>query len=69
MEVRSRIFGGERPRRPEGEKKHTLTTELWRTFPKCWGKVPAGRILASEALNILRYLWVLASHVRLISVD
>ena len=60
-EVRSRIYGGERPRRPEDEKKHALTTELWRIFAKCWGKDPAGRILASEALKRLQYLWVLVS--------
>ena len=58
-EVRSKILDGDRPRRPEGEKKRTLTTELWRMFAKCWVKEPGGRISVPGALDVLRYLWVL----------
>jgi len=55
-EVRSKILNGERPHRPEGEKKHDLIQELWRVFSECWGKDPAGRVSASEALSVLQYL-------------
>lgn len=54
-EVRSKILDGDRPNRPEGEK-HDLIQELWRIFAECWGKDPAGRVSASEALNVLQYL-------------
>ena len=64
MSVRSRILSGERPHMPECEKNRALITGLWGVFAGCWGKDPASRISASEALNFLQYLWVLTSHLR-----
>ena len=61
--VRSRILRGDRPHVPEYEKNGTLIMGLWGVFAGCWGKDPASRILASEALNVLQYLWVLTSHL------
>ena len=63
VEVQSKILNGDRPSRPEGEKKHSSTTELWRMFGKCWGKDSSRRISASEVLDVLQYLWVLTSFV------
>lgn len=69
MEVRSKILKDERPSRPESEKKHSLTTELWRMFALCWGKDPGSRVSASEVLNLLQHLWVLTSPAWVFSVD
>ena len=55
-EVRSKILGNERPRRPEGGKECTLTTDLWRMFESCWKKEPGGRISIPRVLNLLQYL-------------
>jgi len=69
MELRSKILNGERPHRPEAETKHALIEGLWRIFARCWGKDPAGRVSASEVLNVLQYLWVLTSLLRVHSAD
>ena len=58
-ELRSKLIDGERPRIPEGKKKHKLTTELWRVFNMCWRREPERRISASEILRVLRRLWVM----------
>jgi len=61
MVVKSKIAGGERPGRPECEKKRPLTIGLWRMFAKCWEAEPGSRISASEVLSFLLYLWVMFS--------
>lgn len=58
MEVSSGIISGKRPSKPEGQEELGLTAELWWTLTKCWETDPEDRIVVSDMLNFLLYMWV-----------
>lgn len=49
--VISKVLGGERPRRPQGEDGILFTDSVWRVLELCWKPQPCDRINANTILQ------------------
>ncbi|KAF9643891.1 kinase-like protein [Thelephora ganbajun] len=49
----SKVLGGERPARPQGEGGKLITDDIWEVVELCWRPQPSDRAIANDVLECL----------------